>query len=90
MSTDDHRRLFETVDLAREVQVHPATVENWLGRGYIRAYRVNGTGPILFDLDEVERAFSMLGPKKMRDGRRRGAKGRVVPIAVVATDRAGK
>lgn len=89
MSTDNSptaRRLRNLADTAEYAQVHPATVESWHGKGYISAYKLNNSGPILFDLDELERAFKTYGPQKMRDGRRRGAKGRVVPLAVVVTE----
>lgn len=86
MSTDNPatRRLRDAASTAQFFQVHSATVDNWLGKGYIRAYKLNNSGPLLFDIDEIERAFKLYGPRKMRDGRRRGAKGRVVPLAVVA------
>ncbi|KRB38817.1 helix-turn-helix domain-containing protein [Microbacterium sp. Root180] len=81
IDTADGKRLRTTADTARHFMVHPATVENWLSRGFIRAFRVDGAGPILFDIDEVDRAFKVHAPK-MRDGRRRGARGRVVAIVV--------
>lgn len=88
MSTDNPtaRRLRDLAGTAAYAQVHPATVESWHGKAYITAYKVNNAGPIMFDLDELERAFKLFGPHKMRDGRRRGAKGRVVPLAVVVTE----
>ncbi|GAA1161496.1 hypothetical protein F6W69_06045 [Microbacterium oxydans] len=81
-ATADAKRLHEADFTARHFLVHPNTIENWLSRGYIRAFRLNGTGPLLFDLDEIERAFKVYGPSKMRDGRKRGAKGRVVAVVV--------
>lgn len=81
IDTADGKRLRTTAETARHFMVHPATIENWHGHGYVRAFRLDGTGPILFDIDEVERAFKVHG-SKMRDGRRRGAKGRVLPVVV--------
>ena len=85
-NTPTDRRLRDMAGTAEYAQVHPATVESWHGKGYITAYKLNNSGPIMFDLDELERAFKLFGPQKMRDGRRRGAKGRVVPLAVVMNE----
>lgn len=79
------RRLRKAAEAARYFQVSPTTIENWLHRAYIRAYRVEGNRSLMYDLDEIERAFKMHGPDKMRDGRRRGA-GHVVPLTVVASE----
>lgn len=80
------RRLLPQPRLAQTVQVGTETVTNWLHRGYIKGYRVEGTRVLHFDLDEVERAFKIYGPAKMRDGRRRGAKGRVVRAVIVPAE----
>lgn len=80
IATADGKRLHNAEYTARYFLIHPNTLENWLSRGYIRAFRLDGSGPLLYDLDEIERAFKLHGPRKMRDGRKRGAKGRVVAV----------
>lgn len=80
-STDYTPPLRPVGETARHFQVSTTTIENWLHRGFIRAYRVDGQRTLLYNLDEIDRAFRVHSPK-MRDGRRRGAKGRVVAVVV--------
>lgn len=68
---------------ARLFEVSTRTIENWHEKGYITAYR-DGTGPLLYDSEEIERALASRPRSQMRDGRRRGEKGRIVPMPVVA------
>ena len=79
------RRLHKGDETARFFQVGTETVTNWLHRGYIRAYKIEGSRALHYDLDEIERAFKVYGPAKMRDGRKRG-RGRVVPVSVAVSD----
>jgi len=85
-NTPAQRRLRDGAGAARFFQVGTDTITNWLHRGYIRAYRIDGVRALQYDLDEIERAFKVYGPARMRDGRKRGAKGRVVPLVVVASE----
>lgn len=81
-------RLRNATGAAAHFLVSSTTIENWLNRGYIRGYRVDGSRQVHYNLDEIERALKVHGPNKMRDGRRRGA-GRVVrAVTVVAEDKA--
>ncbi len=75
-------------DAAQIFLIAPETVQNWIGRGYIHAYRTrraDGTlSPVHVDTLEIEAAFKRYGPKKMRDGRKKFG-GRVVVRAEVVT-----
>ncbi len=73
------RRLRSRQATAEHFRVSAATIDNWHGRGYLKAYKIDNTRTLYFDLDEIERAFIQQG-SKMRDGRRRGAKGQVVRL----------
>ncbi|CAN7443282.1 hypothetical protein LJR042_002866 [Microbacterium maritypicum] len=81
-NTPAARRFRNAEGAASHFMVTAETLTNWHHRGYIRGYRIEGVRGIQFDLDEIERAFKVYGPSKMRDGRRRGAKGRVVAVVV--------
>ncbi|MCK6081486.1 hypothetical protein KZX37_08295 [Microbacterium sp. EYE_5] len=72
-------RLLDRRNTALHFQVNPATIDNWLSRGYIKAYRLDFSRSLFYDLDEIERALKLRG-SKMRDGRRRGTKGQVVRL----------
>jgi hypothetical protein len=85
-NTPAPRRLVTHTAAAAHVMVSPDTIVNWHHRGYIRAYRLAGIRGLHFDLDEIERGFKTFGPGKMRDGRKRGARGRVVPVVVVVPE----
>jgi len=67
---------------ARLFQVSTRTIENWHEKGYIAAYR-DGSGKLHYDADEIERALASRPRTEMRDGRKRGAKGRIVPMPVI-------
>lgn len=75
------RRLRNARDTAEHFMVGQETVLRWRNQGYIRAYKIDGGRVLHYDLDEVERAFKVHGPSKMRDGRKRGL-GRVVRVIV--------
>ncbi|WP_336628810.1 MULTISPECIES: hypothetical protein [unclassified Microbacterium] len=76
------RRMRDGEGVAQFFQVGEETVVRWRNLGYIRAYRLDGRRALQYDLDEIERAFKTQGPRKMRDGRKRGAKGRIVRLIV--------
>ncbi len=78
-NTPAERRLRNARNTADHFMVGQETVVRWRNQGYIRAYKLDGSRVMLYDLDEVERAFKVHGPTKMRDGRRRG-RGRVVRV----------
>lgn len=84
--TADGRSLHDAEFTARHFLIHTNTLDNWLSKGYVRAYRANGAGPLLYDLDEIETALVRIGRRKMRDGRRRGARGRVVAVVTAVGD----
>lgn len=67
---------------ARWFNVSERTIENWHAAGYITGYS-DGTSTLLYDLDEIERALASRPRTQMRDGRRRGPSGRVVPLPIV-------
>ncbi|WP_062203985.1 hypothetical protein [Demequina salsinemoris] len=69
--------------VAHYFNVSERTVSNWHGSGYINGYR-DGTGEVLYDLDEIEHALKVRPRTQMRDGRVRGARGRIVPMPVEA------
>lgn len=73
------RRLRNARNTAEHFMVGQETVVRWRNLGYIRAYKIDGNRVLHYDLDEVERAFKVHGPSKMRDGRKRG-RGRVVRV----------
>lgn len=86
-SNTAHSRLGTLAETARFFQVSPRTIENWHERGYIVGYRTTSR-EIRFDLDEIELKLTTMPRSKMRDGRRRGRRGRVVvlPVVVEAVD----
>lgn len=75
-------RYLSKAELAAVIQRSPRTLDNWHSRGYITAFR-SSDGTLLFDLDAVELAMRMR-PFEMRDGRKRGAHGSIVPLPVSA------
>lgn len=63
------------------------TLFNWHEKGYIKAYRPTGGGPLLYDWAEIEQAL-LDNPGRMRDGRKRGPRGKVLPIQLPKVARA--
>lgn len=72
-----------TIDnAARIVQRHPRSVQNWLGQGWITAFRAED-GTYRVDLDEIEHQFKV--NPRMRDGRKPfGDKARIVQLPIEA------
>lgn len=68
---------------ARLFQVSTRTIENWHEKGFIAAYR-DGSGVLQYDSEEIERALAARPRTQMRDGRRRGPRGRIVPMPIQA------
>lgn len=64
---------------AKHFNVHPRTIANWIGKGFIRGYD-DGQGSIFIDTDEIERTLP--SNPHMRDGRRSryGADAKIVPL----------
>lgn len=67
--------------LAAHLQINPRTVDLWHSKGFITGFV--GDAGVEYHLEAVELAMSM-NPFSMRDGRKRGARGRVVPKPVRA------
>lgn len=67
---------------AKHFNVHPRTIANWIGKGFIHGY-ADGSGSIFVDLDEVEHVLP--DNPHMRDGRRSryGADAKIVPLPIV-------
>ncbi|WP_345801938.1 hypothetical protein AAIB33_02185 [Microbacterium sp. AZCO] len=75
-----YRRLGET---AKHFAVSERTVENWHERGYITAFR-GADNRLYYSIEEIELALAARPRSEMRDGRRRGKHGRIVPLPVEA------
>ena len=75
-------RYLTKAELAAELQVGLRTIDSWHSRGLITAYR-DDNRVLRFNLAAVELAMAM-NPHKMRDGRRRGVAGKIVPMPVEA------
>jgi hypothetical protein len=67
--------------LAAHFHINPRTVDLWHSKGFITGYV--GDEGIEYNLEAVELAMRM-NPFSMRDGRKRGKQGRVVPKPVQA------
>lgn len=71
---------------ARNFQVNPRTIENWIGRGYIKGYKI-APRSIVVDLDEIERFLASVPPSVARDGRRLyGDKAQIIDLSNVVTE----
>ncbi|QKS13799.1 hypothetical protein HUN58_13800 [Curtobacterium sp. Csp1] len=70
------------VPAARHFNVHPRTIANWIGKGFIHGYD-DGQGSIYVDIDEIEHVLP--DNPHMRDGRRSryGADAKIVPLPIV-------
>lgn len=66
--------------LAAHLQISSRTADLWHSKDYITGYLDEG-GSLVYNLEEVELAIALSGGR-MRDGRKRGKKGRVVPKPV--------
>lgn len=73
-------RYVTKAELAAHFQVSTRTVDSWHGRGFVTGYR-DLDGAMRFNLQAVELAMRM-NPFSMRDGRKRGKRGVVVPMPV--------
>lgn len=67
---------------AKHFHVHPRTIANWIGKGYIHGYD-DGRGSIFVDIGEVERVLPH--NPHMRDGRRSryGNAAKIIPLPIV-------
>lgn len=85
MASNPTDRLASQEQAGLHFKVHPRTIQNWLGQGFITGYRL-ATGEIVVDIDEIERELASRSRSQMRDGRKPyGPKMRVVAVATVAT-----
>ena len=66
--------------LAAHLQISSRTADLWHSKDYITGYFDDDEG-LVYNLEEVELAIAMSNGR-MRDGRKRGKKGRVVPKPV--------
>jgi hypothetical protein len=66
---------------AKHFNVHPRTIVNWIGKGFIHGYD-DGQGSIFVDTDEIEHALP--DNPHMRDGRRSryGTDAKIVPLPI--------
>jgi len=76
-------RFRSTAEAADHFKVSTRTILNWHEVGYITGFRAS-TGVIKYDIDEIEYALQRHSRAQMRDGRRRGPLGRIVPMPVTA------
>ena len=75
-------RLVKPHVVADRLGVSERTIRNYIGHGYITAYRVRGARGILVDLDDVERAMQLLPARAARASKQAyGPKARIVVLA---------
>jgi excisionase family DNA binding protein len=71
---------------AKHFQTTDRTIRNWIGKGYIKGYRI-GPRSVVVDLDEIERFLATVPPTVARDGRRvYGPDARIVNLSGVVIE----
>ncbi|GAA1942323.1 hypothetical protein [Agromyces allii] len=76
----ERRKLATFAEAAAYCEVSPRSIENWVSKRFIKAYRRQNSRELLVDLDELEGAFIRFGRTKMRDGRKTSGNVRIVEI----------
>ncbi|WP_444662810.1 hypothetical protein ACT17Q_12690 [Cellulomonas sp. CW35] len=76
------RRLVSTAAAARHYAVSDRTIRNYIGRGYVTGYRVQGKRGVLIDLDESDRVMAQMPGSRARASKKAyGPNARIVVIS---------